>query len=79
MTASKSALDLISARAAERGLDIAYVISPDTPHAVIGDVTRIRRILVNLLSNAVKFTERGEVCTLSLQQAAGGRAVRTAF
>jgi PAS domain S-box-containing protein len=57
----ESALDLVAARAAERGLDLAYVMSADTPPAVVGDVTRVRQILVNLLSNAVKFTERGEV------------------
>jgi len=57
----ESALDLVSARAAEKGLDLAYLISDDTPAAIVGDVTRLRQILLNLLSNAVKFTELGEV------------------
>jgi len=57
----ESALDLVSARAAEKGLDLAYQISDETPPAIVGDVTRLRQILLNLLSNAVKFTEAGEV------------------
>jgi signal transduction histidine kinase/DNA-binding response OmpR family regulator/HPt (histidine-containing phosphotransfer) domain-containing protein/PAS domain-containing protein len=57
----ESALDLLANSAAEKGLDLAYVIDPDTPEAIVGDVTRLRQIFVNLLSNAVKFTERGEV------------------
>jgi len=57
----ESSLDLIATRAAEKGLELAYVLQPDTPDAVRGDVTRLRQILVNLLSNAVKFTEHGEV------------------
>ncbi len=57
----ESALDLLAARATEKGLDLAYLLDEQVPAAVYGDVTRLRQILVNLLSNAVKFTERGEV------------------
>ncbi|NTU80935.1 MAG: response regulator [Chloroflexales bacterium] len=62
----EASLDLVAARAAEKGLDLAYLIAPDVPHALVGDVTRVRQILVNLLSNAVKFTSVGEV-VLSVQ------------
>lgn len=57
----ESALDLVVARAHEKGLDLAYRLDEQTPPAIYGDVTRLRQILVNLLSNAVKFTEKGEV------------------
>ncbi len=57
----EDALDLITPRASEKNLEIAYMCDEGTPHIVIGDVTRIRQIMVNLLSNAVKFTEKGEV------------------
>ncbi len=57
----ESAMDLIGNRAAEKHLDIAYQFEGDVPQAILGDVTRLRQILLNLLSNSVKFTEKGEV------------------
>ncbi len=57
----ESALDLIAGRAAEKQLDIAYLMDDDVPAAISTDLTRLRQILLNLLSNAVKFTETGEV------------------
>ena len=57
----EDALDLVAAPAAEKRLNLAYLVEDGTPDALLGDATRLRQILVNLLSNAVKFTQRGEV------------------
>ena len=60
----EATLDLLKVKAAEKDLELAYLVEPGTPAAIIGDVTRLRQILINLLSNAVKFTEEGEVALI---------------
>jgi len=57
----ETSLDLLASKAGEKSLELAYIMDSDAPRAIIGDVTRVRQILVNLLGNAVKFTEEGEV------------------
>ena len=57
----EESLDLLSSQAAAKNLNLAYTIEEEIPASIVGDVTRVRQILVNLLSNAVKFTEVGEV------------------
>ncbi len=57
----ESAVDLLALRATETGLELGCIIEPNVPEGIVGDVTRLRQVIVNLLSNAVKFTKEGEV------------------
>ncbi|MGF1600960.1 MAG: response regulator [Thermosynechococcaceae cyanobacterium] len=57
----EEALDLVNAHAVEKGLELIYFRASEQPTLIVGDVHRLRQILINLLSNAVKFTQSGEV------------------
>jgi signal transduction histidine kinase len=52
---------LLAPEAAQKGLELVHLIDESTPQTIVGDINRLRQILVNLLCNAVKFTQSGEV------------------
>ena len=54
-------LDLLSAKAAEKKLDLVYQMDDSIPAIVKGDSLRLRQVLANLFSNAIKFTAGGDV------------------
>jgi signal transduction histidine kinase/DNA-binding response OmpR family regulator len=60
-TSIEESVDMVVNQARLKELDIAYLITEETPTILVGDVIRLRQIMINLLSNAVKFTEFGEV------------------
>jgi PAS domain S-box-containing protein len=57
----ETSVDLLAGRAAEKGLRLSYSLAEGMPETIVGDVTRLRQILVNLLTNGVKFTDKGEI------------------
>ena len=66
-------LALIGSMASGKGLELVSEIDDGVPQTILGDVRRLRQILLNVLNNAVKFTEEGGV-SLDRDRIGGRRA-----
>jgi two-component system, sensor histidine kinase and response regulator len=69
-------LQTLALRACTQGLELACRIAPEVPDNLVGDIGRIRQVLVNLVGNAIKFTERGEVVVTVATENEGDQCIR---
>lgn len=74
-TAIAEVAELLAPKASGKGLELICLYGPDAPRHLIGDVGRIRQIILNLVGNGIKFTSDGQV-TISV--ANEGEKVRIA-
>ena len=80
-TIVEDVMELLAERAHRKGIELVYLIHPETPSVVVGDAGRLRQILVHLVDNAIKFTDEGEVIlqAFPMPDASGPSSVEIRF
>lgn len=73
-TVIEESFSLVAQNANQKDLELLYEIDEHVPPLILGDVTRVRQIVLNLVSNAVKFTDKGEVAIMVARADCDGRS-----
>ncbi|MCR4617159.1 MAG: response regulator [Lachnospiraceae bacterium] len=54
-------INMVSSKAADKGLELKIDVDPTIPHVLFGDEIRVKQCILNILNNAVKYTLTGSV------------------
>ena len=54
-------LEMFAGKAAQTGLELVYRMDENVPTQIVGDIDRLRQVLMNLVENAIRFTTKGEI------------------
>ncbi|RAI57865.1 PAS-domain containing protein [Roseicella frigidaeris] len=71
-----AAVGIIRPQAEAKGLSLSFEVADTVPRRVVGDVARLRQVLLKLLGNAVKYTEQGGIRAMLSVLSAGKDSVR---
>jgi two-component system sensor histidine kinase/response regulator len=52
---------MFTAGVLRKGLELSSELDSSVPPALLGDIARLKQVLINLLGNAVKFTQHGKI------------------
>jgi PAS domain S-box-containing protein len=78
-TVLEESLELVALTAAAKDLRLSLELVETVPFNLVGDVGRLRQILLNILSNAVKFTAQGSVSVSVWREPAPDKVVMLRF
>lgn len=57
----EDAAAVLAQKCAVKGIELVARVDADVPSWIVGDMTRLRQVILNLLSNAEKFTSKGQI------------------
>ncbi len=55
----ENVIDVYMPKVEDKGINLSFLMDPDFDYFLLGDIIKLKEVLLNLISNAVKFTPQG--------------------